>query len=89
MNKYPMIEIASPFGGFTYRPMTPDEYEEKIAFFHSFIQKNENDNSRRMKEYIAYLQCWFSDKVCDGISDFQTRYKFHVLPMSMNTYLYE
>lgn len=88
MSNYPMIEVSSPFGGSTYRPMTQDEYEGKINFFRSFIQKYQNDNSRCTKEYIAYLQRWFSNEECDGLPNFQTRYEYHRLPMSMNIYLY-
>lgn len=84
--KYPIELRYDPFLGEVEREMTPQEYEDKIQWFRDFIKRNENDTSRRGQEYVSYLRRWFSDKRCDGVLDFKTRYAWRTLPMSMNVY---
>lgn len=85
---YPMIETTSPFGGTVYREMRPEEYEERLNFYRNYIARYSNDAARRTKEYISYLARWFGDDTCDGLPDFQTRYRLHQLPMSPNVFMF-
>lgn len=85
---YPMREISTPFGT-TYREMTPEEYEVALNFYRSSIAGCLSSTGRLRQEYGRYLERWFSDEPCDGMANYEMRYRFHRLPMSANTYMFE
>lgn len=85
---YPMREISTPFGT-TYREMTPEEYEVALNFYRSSIAGCLSSTGRLRREYGKYLERWFSDKPCDGMTNYEMRYRFHRLPMAANTYMFE
>ena len=66
--------------------MTHEEYERKLQWYRDYIVRNENDKSRRGQEYLSYLKRWFGDGRCDGIANYQERYKRKTLPMPYNIY---
>lgn len=87
---YPMKAVTSPFGGTDYVEMNHQEYEDRLAWFRDHLEslQNEEDLSKSMEGYVAYLRQWFSDGQCDGLLDYQMRYNLHTLPMSSNIYLF-
>ena len=62
------------------------DYEAKLQWYRDYAAKNANSPYRRIKEYASYLQKWFSDGPCDGVSCFQARINRRILPMSYNVY---
>ena len=86
MSKYPMKEVASPFGGTTYREMTPDEYTQQLAWFETAMYRYLDSKYRREREYGSYLWRWFGDGQCDGSPDIFHRLDNHLLPMPYNIY---
>ena len=85
---YPMKEINTPFGA-SYREMTPQEYEEALENYRSSIERYLSSTGRLEREYGRYLKRWFSNEPCDGILNYEMRYRFHTLPMAANTYMFE
>lgn len=77
--KFPMIETQ-----YGYREMTEEEYETTLAWYKKKL--GGTPTSRRDKEYLSYLTCWFSDKRCDGLDSYNMRYNLRRLPMSLNVY---
>lgn len=81
---YPMKETR-----FGYKEMTPQEYEEELNFYRSSIEDYLSRPGHLNQEYGRYLKRWFSDESCDGAANYETRYRFHRLPMAANTYMFE
>lgn len=87
--KYPMKEVSANYmSSSIYREMTPEEYEKELNFSRSHIDFYINSSGRRDREYGNYLKCWFSNKPCDGLPDYETRYRWHRLPMSPTVYMF-
>lgn len=80
--KYPSIEIDNNI----YREMTPEEYEYQLDWYRNIMENYCDSQYRREKEYGNYLKRWFSDETCDGLGNYELRYKYHTLPMSYNIY---
>lgn len=86
---YPIKEINPGYGSTIYREMTPEEYEVTLKFYRSSIAGYLSSTGRLNREYGRYLECWFSDKPCDGVENYEARYRLHRLPMAANTYMFE
>lgn len=86
---YPMKECESPFGGTTFREMTVTEYLMQLEFYRNYIKNHKNDSSRRVQDYISYLERWFGDGLCDGVESYEQRFRLHKLPMTANSYMFE
>lgn len=86
--KYPMINKYDPFLGDIVREMTAQEYEEQLLWYRDYIKTNISSESRKVQDYVSYLESWFSNNECDGLLNFETRYTFHTLPMPFNIYIY-
>lgn len=84
---YPMVLKVDPFLGEVWREMTAAEYDAKIQWFRDYIKSNEDDRTRRGREYVNYLKRWFGDGTCDGLPNFKARHNLHQLPMSYNIYM--
>ena len=61
-------------------------YEEELQWYRDYIEREKNSPYRRVQEYVSYLNCWFSENVCDG-APFSLKYKWKRLPMSYNVYM--
>ena len=61
-------------------------YEEELQWYRDYIEREKNSPYRRVQEYVSYLNCWFSENVCDG-APFSLKYKWKRLPMSYNIYM--
>lgn len=84
---YPMKEICNPFtGAVNYREMTSEEYLHQLDWYREYIERDDGTSSRHVQEYVDYLKRWFSDQRCDGLDNYETRFRMHKLPMSYNIY---
>jgi len=88
---YPMKEVRVDFGNSSpvYREMTPQEYEKSLNFYRMQMEAYSLSSARLSCEYGSYLKRWFSDGECDGLENYEMRYRLHKLPMAFNTYCYE
>lgn len=88
---YPMKEVRVDFGNSSpvYREMTPQEYEKSLNFYRMQMEAYSLSSARLSREYGSYLKRWFSNERCDGLENYEMRYRLHKLPMAFNTYCYE
>ncbi len=86
--RYPYKSTLDFYGREQLVEMTPQEYEERLQWYRNKIRQLENSGNRRDKEYCSYLKRWFSDGVCDGVSDCETRIRWHQLPMTETVYFF-
>lgn len=88
---YPVTLKHDFFRGDYYEEMTPEEYEAAIDRFLARI--NELEKKEKTEKlgacdsgYLAYLNAWFGDGVCDGYLSYRDRIDNHKLPMSQTNY---
>ena len=64
-------------------------YEEELQWFKQYKDKLEQRDDLRFRErdYLHYLQRWFSEEDCDGASA-ENRIRWKRLPMSFIQYAY-
>lgn len=68
-------------------------YEEELQWFKQYKEELEqrelerDDLRFREKDYLCYLQKWFSEEDCDGASA-ENRIRWKRLPMSFIQYAY-
>ena len=84
--RYPYKSTFDFYGREQFVEMTPQEYDEKLQWYRDKMRQLENSGNRRDMEYCAYLKQWFSYGECDGTSDYETRIRWHQLPMPENIY---
>ena len=64
-------------------------YEEELQWFKQYKDELEQRDDLRFRErdYLHYLQRWFSEEDCDGASA-ENRIRWKRLPMSFIQYAY-
>ena len=64
-------------------------YEEELQWFKQYKEELERRDDLRFRErdYLHYLQRWFSEEDCDGASA-ENRIRWKRLPMSFIQYAY-
>ena len=64
-------------------------YEEELQWFKEYKENLEQQEKLRFRErdYLHYLQRWFSNEDCDGAS-YEDRIRWKRLPMSFIQYAY-
>lgn len=63
-----------------------DNYEKSLNWYRNYINMNKDSSARRVREYVSYLQRWFSNDIkCDGMY-FNQKYERKLLPMSYLVY---
>lgn len=62
--------------------------EKELQWYRDYIARNKNSSGRRVREYVRYLESWFSSEyVVDG-ADYETRIKYRT-PQTPNGYMFE
>ena len=63
-----------------------DNWEKEIAWYRTYIEREKDSKSRRVREYISYLERWFDpNSVCDGAT-YENRMAWKRTPMSYTQY---
>ena len=64
-------------------------YEEELQWFKQYKEEFEQRDDLRFRgrDYLHYLQRWFSEEDCDGVSA-ENRTRWKRLPMSFIQYAY-
>lgn len=61
-------------------------YEDSLNWYRNYIITHRNDTARRVREYVSYLERWFSNDIkCDGMY-FNQKYALKQLPMPYMIY---
>lgn len=62
--------------------------EKELQWYRDYIVRNKNSSWRRVREYVRYLERWFSPEYMVDGANYETRIKYRT-PQTPNGYMFE